>query len=168
MPAPARVFDGRPDAVVDMAVRNTWHVPLDGAAEDLADRVGALRSDLSGHFGLSLGSHEGPTLLMYPPGGFYEPHADRARDAERKPLASRRRVSVVIFLNGMSAGPEGGDYAGGALTFYGLVDDPAWRAFGFAIEPTPGLLVAFPSHLVHEVTPVTAGDRYTIVDWFTE
>src|SRR5205085_9991991 len=72
----------------------------------------------------------------------------------------RRRVSIVIFLNA-------GDYEGGALTFYGLVDDPSWKTFGFALEATPGLLVAFPSHVRHEVTPVTAGDRYTVVDWFT-
>lgn len=76
-------------------------------------------------------------------------------------------MSVVIFLNSRSAVPGPGDYAGGALTFHGLVDDPAWRSFGFALDPTPGLPVAFPSHIVHEATPVTDGDRYTIVDWFT-
>ncbi len=74
---------------------------------------------------------------------------------------------VVIFLNAMSTEPGPSDYSGGALTFYGLLEDPAWRDFGFALDPMPGLLVAFPSHIVHEVTPVTAGDRYTIVDWFT-
>jgi predicted 2-oxoglutarate/Fe(II)-dependent dioxygenase YbiX len=43
-----------------------------------------------------------------------------------------------MFLNAMSHEP--GDYSGEALTFLGLFD---------------------------EVTPVTAGDRCTIVDWFT-
>ena len=164
-PTPARVFDGAPAAVVDMAARNTWNVPLDGTAE-LAGRIGALHVSLAGHFKTPLAGHEGPTVLMYQPGGFYEPHVDRADDDEGI-LPGRRRVSVVIFLNGMSPEPGPGDYAGGALTFYGLVDDPAWRSFGFALDPTPGLLVAFPSHILHEVTPVTAGDRYTIVDWFT-
>ena len=115
---------------------------------------------------MPLAAHEGPTLLMYQPGGFYEPHVDRA-DNDEGISPSRRRVSVVIFLNGMNPEPGPGDYAGGALTFYGLVDDPAWRSVGFALDPLPGLLVAFPSHIVHEVRPVTAGDRYTIVDWFT-
>ena len=68
-----------------------------------------------------------------------------------------------MFLNAMSHEP--GDYSGEALTFLGLFADPAWRTFGFA--PMSGLLVAFPCHIIHEVTPVTAGDRCTIVDWFT-
>jgi predicted 2-oxoglutarate/Fe(II)-dependent dioxygenase YbiX len=161
------VFNGAPDAVVDMAARNTWQLPLGDGPIDLASRIGALRADLAGHFETPLTGHEGPTILMYQPGGFYEPHVDRAGDDEVQIALSRRRVTVVIFLNAMSTQPGPGDYSGGALTFYGLLDDPAWRKFGFALDPMPGLLVAFPSHIVHEVTPVTAGDRYTIVDWFT-
>ena len=135
--------------------------------EALTDRIGSLRADLAAHFKMPLRGHEGPTFLRYTPGGFYEPHVDRAGDDEPEISPSLRRVSIVIFLNAMSAHPGPSEYAGGALTFYGVVDDPAWRTFGFALEPEPGLLVAFPSHLVHEVTPVAAGDRYTIVDWFT-
>jgi predicted 2-oxoglutarate/Fe(II)-dependent dioxygenase YbiX len=164
-PLPAEVLDGRPDPIVDMAVRNTWEVPVDGAAE-LGDRLGALRAELADHFKLPLDGHEGPTCLMYQPGGFYEPHVDRSKEG-LKISAARRRVSVVIFLNAMRTPPGRDDYSGGALTFYGVVDDPAWRSFGFGLAPEPGLLVAFPSHVIHEVTPVTAGDRYTIVDWFT-
>jgi predicted 2-oxoglutarate/Fe(II)-dependent dioxygenase YbiX len=166
VPVPAEVFDGGPDPVVDMAVRNTWEVPVGGAAE-LGGRLGALRAELADHFKLPLDGHEGPTCLMYQPGGFYEPHVDRSSNEAVQISAARRRVSVVIFLNAMRTPPGRDDYSGGALTFYGVVDDPAWRRFGFGLAPEPGLLVAFPSHVVHEVTPVTAGDRYTIVDWFT-
>ena len=166
-PTRAKVFNGAPDAVIDMAARNTWQLPLDDGPINLTSRIGTLLADLAGHFKMPLTGHEGPTFLMYRPGGFYEPHVDRAGDGEAPIALSRRRVSIVTFLNAMSAEPGPGDYAGGALTFYGLVDDPAWRTFGFALDPQPGLLVAFPSHIVHEVTPVTAGNRYTIVDWFT-
>jgi PKHD-type hydroxylase len=157
---PARVFAGGTTAVVDRAARNTWQVPLDEDADALADRIGALCPDLARHFAEPLSGHEGPSLLRYQPGGFYEAHVDRAGEDETHIAPARRRVSIVIFINP-------GDYDGGALTLYGLIDDPAWKTFGFAIEPSPGLLVAFPSHIVHEVTPVTAGDRFTIVDWFT-
>lgn len=166
VPLPAEVFDGRPNPIVDMAVRNTWEVSVDGAAE-LGTRLGALRAELADHFKMPLDGHEGPTCLMYQPGGFYEPHVDRSTNEALKISAARRRVSVVVFLNAMRTPPGRGEYSGGALTFYGVVNDPAWRSFGFALAPEPGLLVAFPSHVVHEVTPVTAGDRYTIVDWFT-
>ena len=96
---------------------------------------------------------------MYRPGDFYRPHRDRAaRAGDFVEGARSRRVSVVLFLN------DG--YSGGALTLYGLVDDPKWRAYGFPIAPAPGLLIAFASDLVHEVTPVTAGERCTAVSWF--
>jgi PKHD-type hydroxylase len=134
-------------------------VPLDDRVDSLAEHIGAIRPDLARHFAIPLRSHEGPSLLRYQPGGFYEAHADRADDDGTQLAPVLRRVSVVIFLNA--------DYEGGALTLYGLIDAPAWKTFGFAIEPSPGLLVAFPSHVVHEVTPVTSGDRFTIVDWFT-
>ena len=166
-PTRAKVFDGAPDAVVNLTARNAWQLSLDDGPIDLAARLGALRADLSAHFHIPLQEHEGPTLLMYKAGGFYEPHVDRAGEDEPAIAPSRRRVSVVTFLNAMSPEPGPGDYAGGTLTFYGLIDDPAWQSIGFALDPMPGLLVAFPSHLLHEVTPVTAGDRYTIVDWFT-
>jgi predicted 2-oxoglutarate/Fe(II)-dependent dioxygenase YbiX len=164
-PAPARVFDAGPGAVLNVTARKAWNIPLDDI-DELSRPIGALGVELAAHFQIPLRGHEGPTLLRYEPGGFYEPHVDRAGDDEAI-APSARRVSVVIFLNTMSTEPRPGDYTGGALTFYGVVGEPEWRQFGFALQPLPGLLVAFPSHLVHEVTPVIAGDRYTIVDWFT-
>ena len=169
VPTRAGVFDGRPASAIDTTVRDAWKVTLDdGVAAELDSRLGALRSPLSDHFKTPLSGHEGPTLLMYEPGGFYEPHVDGSRFDDPQIQPVHRRVSVVIFLNAMRTPPGPADYSGGALTFYGIVDDPAWRRFGFALEPAPGLLVAFPSHVVHEVPPVTAGDRYTVVDWFIE
>jgi predicted 2-oxoglutarate/Fe(II)-dependent dioxygenase YbiX len=149
-----------------MAARNTWRVPLDSGMDELNHRIATARADVAAHFNLPLRDHEGASVLMYQPGGFYEPHVDAGAD-EPQTATTARLVSVVIFLNAMNGGVAPDGYAGGALTFYGLIDDPAWRGFGFALEPEAGLLVAFPSHLVHEVTPVTGGDRYTIVDWFT-
>ncbi len=167
IPTPARVFDATAEAVVDFGTRNAWNLPMGDAFEDVSARIGGLQPHLERHFGLTLADHEGPTLLMYPPGGFYEPHVDRAAGNGPHGAVRARRVSIVIFVNATRPQPQADEYAGGALTFYGLIDDPVWRDYGFAIDPAPGLLVAFPSHLRHEVTPVTAGDRYTIVDWFT-
>ena len=33
------------------------------------------------------------------------------------------------------------------------------------IEKKKGYLVAFPSYVLHEVTPVTKGERYSLVAW---
>ena len=56
-----------------------------------------------------------------------------------------------------------------SLTFYGLMDDGvSGESVGLPLAGETGLLVAFPSHLVHSVSPVTAGERYTLVSWFFE
>jgi SM-20-related protein len=77
-----------------------------------------------------------------------------------------RQVSAVIFLNSAAEarGPE--SYSGGALTFYGLIDGPCWRGYGFPLVGEQGLLIAFRSDVLHEVTVVTRGERYSIVTWF--
>jgi predicted 2-oxoglutarate/Fe(II)-dependent dioxygenase YbiX len=163
---PAEIIGG-PDGAVDPSIRNAGDVEL---TSDLAMEVGrrilGLRDEIATHFRVAVAGCEGPSFLVYRPGGFYEPHRDRTTgDLARESNATARRISVVVFLNAVSRQPGPNEYSGGALTFYGLFDDPAWREYGFAIDPTPGLLVAFPSDLLHEVTPVTAGVRYTVVDW---
>ena len=165
LPADVVSADGR---FVDQSDRNTWEISSGyPCADDVALRVAELRSALSSHFDVTLDHCEGAKLLAYRTGGFYRPHVDRiTASGEAAALARARRVSIVIFLNGVSADPGPGEYAGGGLTFYGLIGDPQWRQYGFALDPAPGLLVAFRSEIVHEVTPVLAGERYTIVDWF--
>jgi PKHD-type hydroxylase len=51
-------------------------------------------------------------------------------------------------------------YEGGNLLMH--IDDP-----GQKIEKKQGKLVLFPSYVLHEVTPVTKGERYSLVAWLT-
>ena len=60
----------------------------------------------------------------------------------------------------------GGTIAGGSLTFYGLMKAPGMEKAGMPLAPEAGLLVAFRSDIMHEVNPVTRGERYTLVSWF--
>jgi predicted 2-oxoglutarate/Fe(II)-dependent dioxygenase YbiX len=48
---------------------------------------------------------------------------------------------------------------------YGAAD-PVDSEVPLDVVPVAGTLVAFPSHVLHEVLPVTAGIRDAIVDWF--
>jgi len=164
----AEVFIGehghlRPD------IRRTIEVPVaETLRADVQARLHSIRPALSNHFGVALIASEGVGFLVYEPGGFYRPHRDRA-GPDATPGGNetvRRRVSVVIFLNGASEAPGPFEYAGGRLTFYGLIDEPAWRDVGFPLDADPGLLVAFDSAALHEVTPVAAGRRLSAVDWF--
>jgi len=34
------------------------------------------------------------------------------------------------------------------------------------IKPTQGTIIMFPSWILHRVTPVTKGTRYSLVSWF--
>ena len=81
-------------------------------------------------------------FATYNVGDFYGWHADS--DAINK-----RVISVTVQLS------DPKDYKGGNLVF--KVD---------AMERAQGTVVVFPSNIRHQVTRVTAGTRYSLVQWF--
>lgn len=153
--------------VVNRDVRSTklqLVSPTTGAA--VAARLAALKPRLEEHFGVALEDCRPPDFLAYEEGDFYKPHRDNSSTADAPTPTQYRKISAVVFLNGQSAAPDAESYGGGALTFYGLVDDPLLKTRGMPLVSEPGMLVAFPATTVHEVQPVTHGLRYTIVTWF--
>lgn len=157
---------GSPAAVYGEAApgrRQASELSLDfGTAHRIAAAVAALGPDLQRHFQVRLAEAEPPSFLRYLPGDHYAAHRDRP-DARVDAAASRRSVSVVIFVNG-PGGPQGFD--GGRLRCYGLLGE-GLAEIGMDMDPVAGTLVAFESGLLHEVTPVTAGTRYSIASWFS-
>jgi len=137
----------------------------DSAVKAVWDAIWDLKPSLEDHFRVSLRASECPTFLRYGKGAFYRPHKDGNADSSSS--TRNRKVSLVIFLNGTSGEDSPNCYGGGALRFYGLMDGPTWEKCAFALEAKPGLLVAFRSDTVHEVQPVTFGERFTIVSWFS-
>jgi SM-20-related protein len=51
------------------------------------------------------------------------------------------------------------------LTFYGLLGGEKGEKVGLPLVGEEGLLVAFKSNITHAVTPVTHGERFTVVTW---
>lgn len=152
---------------VDRSHRKTRVAKVDPETSTLVrDRLNGLRETLAGHFDFPLAECEKPQFLVYEEGDFFRPHMDSSdKDADE---ASGRRVSAVIFLNGASEEPSPDVYGGGSLSFYGLLqDDPKGQGVGLPLVGSAGALVAFPSHMIHGVTPVTHGRRYTIASWFS-
>lgn len=96
------------------------------------------------HFGLEFTSDEGYGLLRYQVGGFYKQHVDHFGKASR------------IF--GCSIGLND-DYEGGEFSLWDRRK---------SVKLSRGDVLFFPSNFLfpHEVQPVTAGTRYTIVTWF--
>jgi predicted 2-oxoglutarate/Fe(II)-dependent dioxygenase YbiX len=153
--------------LIDEMVRKTNRAKISAATKTIVQmRLLDLKPQLEQHFNVTLSGCESPQFLVYKSGYFYGPHRDGSADPDAPEYVRARRVSVVTFLNGDAAalGPHG--YSGGSLTLYGLIDDASWKTYGFPLSGQPGLLVAFRADTIHEVTPITAGDRYSIVTWF--
>lgn len=150
---------------VDTSVRSARvvQVPVDYAYM-IKDRLEELRPSIEDYFTVNLRLQEKPQFLLYTPGGHYSPHRDvPVGQVEREAKIKDRIVSVVVFVNDHSGVHP---YSGGELVFYGLASDPQWQDYGLPLDPEPGLLVAFRSETLHEVRPLTGGERYTIATWF--
>jgi predicted 2-oxoglutarate/Fe(II)-dependent dioxygenase YbiX len=153
--------EGRLDETVRKVLRARIPRPVKQTIRDQLDR---LTPRLADHFHVSLIGCDGPHFLMYGPGAFYKPHEDADGVALDGP---RRAVSIVLLLNARSEHPGPDAYAGGSLTFHGLLKGAPWDRCAFSLDVSPGTLVGFPSNVVHEVGPVTFGHRCTMVAWLT-
>lgn len=113
-----------------------------------------LRPKLADHFGRPLDAIEEPQYLRYGPGDYFVAHQDG-----NTPLLHDdtrfRKVSVVLFVN------DG--YSGGELMLH---DGYGPSEASVAVMPRPGTLAAYPAETTHEVLPVTAGERLTVVCWY--
>jgi predicted 2-oxoglutarate/Fe(II)-dependent dioxygenase YbiX len=154
-------------AGVDESIRRVLCSEVSKSSELLiGSQLAKLKPALEKHFQTPLSGCEGPYFLRYGPGDFFKPHRDVS--SASPPEVAKRRVSVIVFLNAAAMdSPTGDGYVGGALTFYGLIPDAPWESCGFPLEGSPGLLVAFPPRVRHEVCPVTSGQRFTITAWLT-
>lgn len=163
----AKVYDRDWKNVEDAAYRSTLQVKVgEGSGALVRERLLSLRATLGRRFGARLDDCQGPTFLIYKPGDFFEPHKDDSAQHDAPEFVRRRQVSAVIFLSDEDAGAGQGEYAGGSLGIYGLFKDPRCSHIGIPIRGRAGLLVAFRSDVIHQVTPVTRGERFTVVGWF--
>jgi len=124
-------------------------------------RLMAERGKFSEHFDLVLTRCEEPQFLCYRPGDFFVAHQDGNTGMLGLSSDEFRRVSVSIFLNEQSEAEAADVYCGGSLIF------SDWRnGRSHSFKGEAGALVAFRAETTHEVTPITHGERYSIVTWF--
>lgn len=153
--------------VIDERIRKASFADVAAATVERADTLfQAIRPELSAYFRIPLDNHQRLQFLHYRTGDLYAPHRDSRTDQQGAAASRARKVSVVVFLNDQAAQPIDETFEGGALTFYGLMKAPGMEHIGIPLEPEAGLLVAFRSDVMHEVSPVTRGERYTLVSWF--
>jgi SM-20-related protein len=153
---------------IDVDYRRTSMAQVSDATRHFVERrLEETRPSLERHFGETLREMERTQFLVYREGDYFRRHTDSppAASARNKDV---RRVSIVLFLNAEGAAGRQDGYGGGQLTFYGLLgDDTRGEGIGLPLTASPGLLVAFRSELVHAVTPIAHGERYTVVSWFS-
>ena len=137
--------------MVDERVRSTRRVDVeDEVRSEIVAALDSVRDRAASHFGVSLTETEKPQFLVYREGDFFQKHMDRDRNDKY-----RRAVSTILFIND--------DYNGGALKFYGGVEN---KLLELTLPPQQGMLVGFRADWIHEVQPVTNGERYTVVSWY--
>lgn len=133
--------------------------------EFVQDRLWGVMAQLEERYRCQVSHVSGVTALIYRRGDHFAAHSDGGVDEDAPSEVTRRRVSLVVALNdGASEQP---DFTGGELHFYPSCPpgfEPAPDDF-VAVRSQPGLLIAFPSPMVHRVTPVIEGCRYSLALW---
>lgn len=131
------------------------------------DRFRALLPALAQHFSIELAQCEEPQFLLYREGDHFAPHRDTNSRDDVPEVFQQRKVVAVAFLNGEGGEDDGDSYAGGSLTFYELLGNPSSRAIGFPLVGETGLMVAFPSSMMHEVRRISRGERYAVTTFYS-
>lgn len=134
--------------------------------ETVSNKLLEQLSRIENHYGISLKNIQPPKFSIYKTGDFFAQHVDSYDGECSASPHGERKISAIIFLNEESQIEKAGAYTGGNLTFYGLVKTPAFKNYGMPLQSHSGMLITFPPDLVHEVTPVISGDRFTAITWF--
>lgn len=164
---PAPVYIEGAEGLVHEDVRKTTSLEVSAETiEEVGRRLRELREQAGAYFKLNLTDCEPPQFLRYREGDFFVRHQDGDTDQIDFDHLRVRKVSVVLFLNGVAGESEAENFGGGELLIYRAKDDPKQGSVVFPVVGEPGLLVAFRSDTVHEVTPVSHGQRLTVVSWF--
>lgn len=136
----------------DIRVTQTAWMALGPESKWIYDRiqgVARMLNDRVYQFAISgFSEHLQYTVYHGTEGGRYDWHVDQG------PLRTRRKLSISVQLSDPS------QYEGCDLQFYA----------GNQTETAPrerGTVIAFPSYVLHRVTPCTKGTRKAIVAWTT-
>ena len=117
--------------------------------EWLYDSVWSLFTHFNQEYGFDLRGVEAPMQIMkYADGGCIDWHIDDVNGTDKKSTCVRK-LSMSIQLSAAE------DYSGGDFEFAGLSTDSFSRIVGTAI--------CFPSYCVHRITPLTSGERLSLL-----
>ena len=121
------------------------------------------RVEVEEFFKVTLDKCEDPQFLHYRAGDYFVAHQD-GNTGLLQIETEQRKISAIIFLSNESDAdiPQPNTHCGGSLCFSNYRLNPGH----FRLVGEPGMLVAFRSETTHEITPLTSGERYSIVSWY--
>ena len=156
----APVYIEGTEGTIHESIRKTTSLhPSAETISEVHDRLLSQKSALETHFHLNLTDCEPPQFLRYEKGDFFVRHQDGNTKQLDFDHLRVRRISIVVFLNDFAVEPEANCYSGGLLNFYD-------QQGTYGLPGETGMLVAFSADTLHEVSPVTGGERFTIISWF--
>jgi SM-20-related protein len=158
-------IEGSSELVHETVRKATSMHPSDETISWVQERLFQQIPAFEEHFKISLTDCERPQFLVYRAGDFFVRHQDGNSDNLEFDHLRVRKISIVVFLNDATAEPQEGTFSGGALLFC-QEGDAQTEPLTFPLWGETGLLVAFASHTLHEVSPVTDGERFTIINFF--
>ena len=138
---------------IDKTKRNskiTWIIPSN-ETHWVFEKITNISKELNNrYFNFDIfGAIEGLQFTSYKaPGGNYGKHVDNAYGI------TIRKLSITIQLS------EPDKYEGGELCLYNT-EKP------IILQKKQGQIIMFPSYVLHEVKPVTKGERISLVVWLT-
>lgn len=162
---PATVYGQSESGSVNERVRRASRLtPSEATSGFVKQRLLDFKKNVEQHFHISLNDCEEPQFVRYDVGDFFVAHQDGNTGLIRLASDKDRKISIVIFLNNQAEVATSGRFCGGTLRFSDHRAKPEHREFN--LPTAAGMLVAFRSELTHEVTPITHGERYSIVSWY--
>lgn len=150
-PTFGQIYNGDPGGAVKNDIRKcgvSWIRPNEDTAW-IFQKLAFVSQDINKkYFNFALEWGEDAQFTKYDSKyqGFFGKHIDTIAFSGE----SVRKISMSVILNE--------DFEGGDLNLY-INDNP------HVVRKKKGNVVIFPSFLLHEVTPVTAGVRYSLVNW---
>lgn len=141
------------DEVQDETIRkskNSW-IPINSDSEFIYQKLGWIARQLNGQFfdfDITCFFEQLQYTIYESDNSHYDWHLDRGGVSSDPP----RKLSLVLQLSDPS------EYEGGELQLYTSTNPTV-------IQKEKGMVVAFPSFVLHRVTPVTSGIRKTLVVW---
>ena len=151
---PPDTYDGN---IVNNKVRKTnIHWNTDQDLYEIAFHYMHL-ANKNGGWNFQIDSAEDLQIGQFPEDGHYAWHADGLGAVINEPQnkirhGQTRKISMVVWLNE--------DFEGGDFEFHKCYTK------NNVIKPTQGTIIMFPSWILHRVTPVTKGTRYSLASWF--